>query len=270
MKFYNLYLRFLGATVTTALLLCLHPMAQAQEPAKPAESQPQTAAKQPNDAVKTVPPVAGNPNNPAVNIDATPDKRAFGVLPNYRTAEGSAPYQPLTVKQKFTIARKDSFDTPVLGTTAVFAGISQLEGSSEKVYGGGVKGYVYRYGINYADQVIGNFFPEAIVPTIFHTDPRYFRKGEGSIAGRTFYAVSRIFVCKNNNGNLTFNVNEFVGNEAAAATVSLYHPMQRRYQDIDSEAFSFLVSDTLGQIAKEFWPDVKRRFTRHRQRTSTP
>jgi hypothetical protein len=46
------------------------------------------------------------------------DKRAFGVLPNYRTAEASVPFQSLTTKQKFSIATKDSIDYPVLLTTA--------------------------------------------------------------------------------------------------------------------------------------------------------
>src|SRR5207253_1169294 len=48
------------------------------------------------------------------------DKRAFGLLPNYRTAEASASFQPLTTKQKFRIATKDSIDYPVFLTTAFF------------------------------------------------------------------------------------------------------------------------------------------------------
>src|SRR5437899_1398593 len=78
------------------------------------------------------------------------DKRAFGVIPNYRTAEGSVPFQPITVKQKFAIAAKDSFDYPVFGTTGFFAGLSQLQGSANEVYGQGMKGFAHRYGISYA------------------------------------------------------------------------------------------------------------------------
>jgi hypothetical protein len=84
------------------------------------------------------------------------DKRAFLLLPNYRTAEASASFQPLTTKQKFRIATKDSIDYPVFLTTAFFAGISRLERSSGDVYGQGGKGFVYRYGISYADQVTSN------------------------------------------------------------------------------------------------------------------
>src|SRR5258708_7371665 len=58
------------------------------------------------------------------------DKRIFGVLPNYRTADGSLPFQPITTKQKFTIARKDTFDYPSYALAAAFSGLSQLENSN--------------------------------------------------------------------------------------------------------------------------------------------
>src|SRR5437660_9347828 len=140
------------------------------------------------------------------------DKRVFGVLPNYRTAEGSVPFQPITTKQKFTIATKDSFDFPVFGTTGFFAGLSQIQGSGNNVYGQGMKGFAHRYGISYADQVAGNYFPEAIVPALFHKDPRYFRKGQGSTKGRLFYAMSRIFVSRSDSGKTNFNSPEIIGN----------------------------------------------------------
>ena len=35
---------------------------------------------------------------------APEDKRIFGVLPNYRTAEAALPFAPLSARQKFRIA----------------------------------------------------------------------------------------------------------------------------------------------------------------------
>jgi len=193
------------------------------------------------------------------------DKRAFGVLPNYRTAEGSVPYQPITTRQKFMIATKDSFDYPVLGTTAFFAGLSQLRGSDNDVYGQGAKGFAHRYGISYADQVIGNFFPEAIVPALLHKDPRYFRKGEGSVKGRLLYAVTHIFVSKSDSGATTFNSPEILGNALAAMVSMSYHPHERTAGDaITQWGVTYIASDMVGQVLKEFWPDVKRKlFGKH-------
>src|SRR5437870_7341105 len=39
-----------------------------------------------------------------------PDKRLFGVVPNYRTVDAAIPFQPLTPRQKLTIASHDSFE----------------------------------------------------------------------------------------------------------------------------------------------------------------
>jgi hypothetical protein len=54
------------------------------------------------------------------------DKRAFGIIPNYRTADASAPFRPLTTSQKVAIAAKDSFDWPPMLTAAAYAGLGQF------------------------------------------------------------------------------------------------------------------------------------------------
>jgi hypothetical protein len=51
-------------------------------------------------------------------------------------------------------------------------------------YGRGVEGYAKRYGATYGDAFIGNFFGNAILPTLWHEDPRYFQKGTGSFTSR--------------------------------------------------------------------------------------
>src|SRR5260370_34508143 len=198
---------------------------------------------------------------PAETVQPVEDKRVFGVLPNYRTAEGAVPFRPITTKQKFTIATKDSFDYPVFMTTGAWAGLSQLQGSDNNVFGQGAKGFAHRYGINYADQLIGNYFPEAFVPTLFHKDPRYFRKGEGSKKGRLGYAISRIVVARNDNGVTTFNSSEIVGNALASLAVMTYHPHERNLKaGLYQWGVTYIGSDMVGQILKEFWPDIKRKL----------
>jgi hypothetical protein len=217
-----------------------------------------TDEKQAADPAVTVPPAAAP-------TPAPQDKRAFGVIPNYRTADGSIAFQPITTRQKFTIAVKDSFDYPVLFTTGFFAGLSQLQGSDNDVYGQGLKGFAHRYGISYADQVVGNFFPEAIVPTLLHMDPRYFRKGKGSVPSRLGYAVTHIFVSRNDKGNTTFNSPEILGNGLAAMTGLAYHIHERTFGDMAYQwGFTYVTADMIGQVIKEFWPDVKHKmFKKH-------
>lgn len=203
---------------------------------------------------------------PAEAVQPIQDKRVFGVLPNYRTADGAAPFQPITTRQKFTIATKDSFDFPVFITTAAWAGLSQLQGTDDNVFGQGAKGFAHRYGINYADQVIGNYFPEAIVPALFHMDPRYFRKGEGSKKSRLGYAISRIVVARNDNGVTTFNSSEIVGNALASLAVMTYHPHERNLKGgLYQWGVTYIGSDLVGQILKEFWPDIKHKLFHKRE-----
>ena len=51
-----------------------------------------------------------------------PPARAFGVLPNYRLAELSDPFQPISVKRKFYIGYKDATDYPVFALGGVQIG----------------------------------------------------------------------------------------------------------------------------------------------------
>ncbi len=133
------------------------------------------------------------------------DKRIFGVLPNYRTAEGSAPLTPRSrPKQKFMIATKDTLSPPSYLLGGAFAGLSQLTNSNPS-FGQGLIGYAKRYGTNTGDQVIGNYMTEAIMPTILREDPRYFRKGQGTKKGRVMYALSRVLVTKTDAGGTRFN-----------------------------------------------------------------
>ena len=194
------------------------------------------------------------------------DKRAYGVLPNYRTAEADAPFAALTVKQKFTIARKDTLDWPSYMLAAAFAGISQINDSNPS-FGQGLKGYGKRYASSIADQDIGNFMTEAIMPSLFHEDPRYFRKGHGSVMGRIFYAASRVVVTRGDSGNMQFNAAEFLGNGVVASIGNAYYPDAKGFDATMQRMFTQIGTDALSQALKEFWPDVKNHFAHKRGAT---
>ena len=200
---------------------------------------------------------------------ATPeDKRIFGVLPNYRTAEASNPFAPLTVKQKFTIAFRDSFDWPVYPTAAAFATLYQLENQNPS-FGQGMSGYAKRFAGSYGDQMIGNMMTEGIVPSLMHQDPRYFRLGEGSGWSRARYALTRIFVARADSGRNTFNFAEWGGNAAAVALSNAWYPDTRTVSDNVQKLLIQCATDAFSQVLKEFWPDVKRHFQKKHEDTVT-
>ena len=188
------------------------------------------------------------------------DKRIFGVLPNYRTADGSAPFVPITTKRKFYIASKDSFDYPVYLTAAAFAGLYQLE-DEDPSFGQGVKGYAKRIGTSYADQAIGNLMTEAIFPSLLHEDPRYFRIGAGSGSNwhRLGYAITRVMVVRTDKGTWRFNYSEWLGNGATVAISNLYYPADTRNVTDNAQKMALQIgTDAISQVLKEFWPDWKR------------
>ena len=61
-------------------------------------------------------------------------------------------------------------------------------------FGQGLKGYAHRYATTYADYMIGNVMTEGAMPSLLHEDPRYYRRGYGSVPVRVAWAVSRILI----------------------------------------------------------------------------
>jgi len=217
-------------------------------------------------AQQTPPPDSGQESPPTTPANASAQeqeppggKRVFGVLPNYRTADASLEGTTLTSRQKLTIATKDSFDYPLILLAGMFAGLDQLT-NDDPSFGQGVKGYAHRLGAWYADEAIGNMFTEGLFPVWLHQDPRYFRKGSGSIMGRTGYAISRVFVTQKDGGGKQFNYSEWLGNATAVAISQTYHPDNRTALDATTFLFEQVGTDAVSQVLKEFWPDIKRKL----------
>jgi hypothetical protein len=194
---------------------------------------------------------------PAPDPAAGQDKRILGVLPNYRTADGTVPFHSIPPKYKLTIAAKDSFDWPNYIIGGAFAGLYQLE-NSHPSFGQGLAGYGRYYGTSYADQVIGNMLTEGFMPILFHEDPRYFRKVNGSKWGRVGYSLTRVLVSKTDSGKTTFNFAEVVGNGIGASISNLYYPEERGLPDTVMRMGTQIATDALSNVLKEFWPDIKK------------
>jgi hypothetical protein len=190
------------------------------------------------------------------------DKRILGVLPNYRTADGSLPFQPITTGRKFYIARKDSLDYPVVMLAAIFASAYQLENQNPS-FGQGFKGYSKRLASSYADQAMGNLMTEAVFPSLLREDPRYFRSGQGTTGHRLRYALTRVFIARTDKGNWGFNYAEWLGNGTTVAISNLYYPSDTRNVRDNVQKLGIQVgTDAFSQVLKEFWPDWKRKFSK--------
>jgi hypothetical protein len=246
-------------TLPVSLLLLSHLMG-AQEPATvPPVAAPANAASTAGQDPAGQSPAGQSPAEQGPAGQSPEDKRIFGVLPNYRTVESTTPFVPLTAKQKITIATKDTIDGPSYILAGAFAGLYQLENQNPS-FGQGVKGYARRYGSAIADQDIGNYMTEGFMPVLLKEDPRYFRRGSGSIKSRLFYAATRIAVAKTDKGAPTFNFSEFLGNGITAAAGNAYYPDEIGFTPTMTRMFTQIGTDSFSNVLKEFWPDFKRKI----------
>ena len=190
--------------------------------------------------------------------EAKQSKRILWIFPNYRAVSANTQLPPLSLKTKFWLATQDSFDYSSFITAGMLAGISQAKKSYPE-FGQGSKGYGRYYWHAVTDQAVGNYFTEAVVPTVTHEDPRYYTLGHGGFFKRTGYAVSRLLVTRTDSGGRTFNISEIVGNGAGAGISDLYYPSRERtWTKTGQKWVTQIALDGAFNIVKEFWPDVNR------------
>ncbi len=186
----------------------------------------------------------------------------FKVLPNYKTVnDPSQPVSSIGASDKFQLVLH-YFDPFTYAFTAIQASIQQASGAMPG-YGQGVMGYSKRYGTDFTDAFTNELFTVGVYPTLLHEDPRYFRKGMGGGFKRTAYAISRIFVTRTDAGATRYNFSEVLGNLSSGAVSNLYYPSgDRRVADILSRTGFQMGYDSMFNILKEFYPDLKRKFGR--------
>jgi hypothetical protein len=201
----------------------------------------------------TLPPIA----NPLAAIKV--EKRLFGVLPNYRADQETADYKPLKMWEKFKIAERDTFDWPNFPLMIGFAMQTQVaqNGFHGKAFG---RSFAEYYARSFGDAFIGNFITEAVMPSLLHEDPRFFRSGTGSVWRRAFKAARQVVVTRSENGGRTFNFSEILGNSAVVAITSSYYPDSRRLLPGAERVGLAVGNDVISNLMTEFWPDVKRRI----------
>jgi hypothetical protein len=64
----------------------------------------------------------------------------------------------------------------------------------------------------------------ALSPSVFHQDPRIFRKQDGSVVSRFMYGISRPFVTRTDDGQNTLNTSYLGGLTMTVALSNAYYP----------------------------------------------
>lgn len=225
------------------------PAAQTSQPAN------QTKAPAPADQTQAQRDLA------AQQLKEQEKQRVFGVMATFNTTNNKDAL-PLTPGQKYQLFIKSATDPWPFLLTAFSAGIDQAQGSFPE-YGGGIGGYAKRYGADYTTYFVGNFFGNAVLPSLWHEDPRYFQKGTGSATSRALWAASSTIWCKRDNGTWGPNYANIVGNLMGAAISNVYYPQSDRTVGGTFErGITVSAEGIVGAEVIEFWPDIARHYKR--------
>jgi hypothetical protein len=219
-------------------------------------------------------PPSGIPAAADAAVVASPisNERILGVIPNFQTvSDPKTPYVPLRVRDKWVLFAKESVDPWTFFTAAAGAAFSQIDNDDPK-YGVGLKPYLQRFGAAQADVTTQNFFSDAVLASLFHEDPRYFRMGPGrSVKRRIGYAMSRMVITRRDSGRDGFNFSNIGGIGMGIALSDAYYPPRSvGGGELESRVITSLTASALGNLLPEFWPDVREKLNRlkHRQQSS--
>jgi hypothetical protein len=201
----------------------------------------------------------------AAELKLEESQRMAGVIPNFNTVNNGKA-QSITPSQKFQLFFKGAFDPYQFALAGIDAGIGQAENSNPG-YNQGLKGFGRRYGANYGDNFDGNFWGNAVLPSLLHQDPRYFRLGHGSILHRALYSISTSLRTRGDDGKWQPAYSNLLGNLIGGSVSNLYYPDGDRglYPTL-RRSLSVTYQGTLGGLLQEFYPDAMQKYKNHRAR----
>jgi hypothetical protein len=230
----------------------------------PASATPQPAVTQATPAQEETPEERRAKADKEVHAEE--HQRMLGVIPNFNVVlNGHA--EPLTPGQKFDLFFHGSVDPFQFLAAGVDAGLEQWE-HQYPGYHYGVLGYVKRYSASYADGFDGNFWGNAVLPSLLHQDPRYFRLGHGKILYRAWYAAISNFRARSDSGKWEPNYSNVLGNFIGGAISNVYYPSADRGMGLTLQrGLTVTLEGAYGSLAVEFYPDVVRYF-KHRHQIS--
>jgi Carboxypeptidase regulatory-like domain len=198
-------------------------------------------------------------------VKVAEQQRVLGIVPNFYVTYDKHPVA-LTTRLKYKLALRTSVDPVAFGGAFFLAAVDQAGDTPD--YQQGWKGYGQRVGAEYTNSFTDIMLGGAILPSLFHQDPRYYYQGTGTVKSRILHAMSAPFICPGDNGHMEFNVSSIGGDIASGAISNLYYPSSNRGAGL---VFYGALIDTGGRVvnalAQEF---LFRRFTSHSKDSDQP
>jgi hypothetical protein len=190
-------------------------------------------------------------------------KRILGIMPNYRAVSAGVKPPPATPRQAFGIATHQSFDYSAFIFVGLTSAIAEGDNSHPNL-GKGIPGFWAYSWRGFVDKTDGNYWVVWALPTVLHEDERYYALGRGPVLKRIGYAVSRVAITPNYNGQPTINGAELIGRGIAQLIGTTYYPSSDRTVSALSEKYGYaLLRDASTNAFREVWPDIAAHVFRH-------
>ena len=179
--------------------------------------------------------------------------------------QGHTPPAPLTAGQKIRRAFRGAFLSPAAYAVPAFnAGITQLgeERLPHKDTGDELADWGSRTARVFATRSTYGVFANGFYPVLFRQDPRYERSRSKGAGRRAAHALSRLFVTRDDDGNLEPNYSRFAGAMTSSALANVWErstpgrdrigtkPTFRRF------ALTFVSGAITNVFFREFGPDI--------------
>ena len=255
------------------------PVPQSQDstaqPSQPAPKPAQNQGKSADPSTQNLPDKV-QPAPDAATKNAQNPKRIFGIIPNFiSTNDTTANQEPLTVHEKYILSFHQMFDVSAHIGNLLQSAISQAA-NGQPHYGQGWGAFGERLAASEGDQMTSCFFIYGVLPSVLHDDPRYFRRGSGSIGSRLWYAASRTVITRKDSGQPAFNVPQTLGQLIQQGISTSYYPVQdRTAPGVFTQWGVNLAYNSGYNMLREFMPDLGQYLARRKgkkaaQKSQTP
>lgn len=164
--------------------------------------------------------------DPSLPDAPMPNRPRSYLFPDFETVRN--PHRvvpPLRPREKFEIAYRTVVSPSFVIDPLVITGFEEATDLGPD-YGPGPSGAAQLFGYNATTLAVQTFLTDGFLPVVFHQDPRYFRKGTGTIKSRIWWAIRADAVAYNDEGREVPNYASILGLATATAISDAYLPKE--------------------------------------------
>ena len=178
-------------------------------------------------------------------------------FPDLATSRG-----PLSPGEKFKLFLDDSIAPSTMFGSAVGASVSQAANVPHG-YGQGWDAYGKRFGASMARHASSDFFGTFLLASALHQDPRFFPQLNPTFGSSAKYAISRVFVTRNDEGKNVANWSQLVGMLLSESLANAYWPEEDRTAGQTFRRFGIGVGTrAAGNMFRNYWPSLFKNLQR--------